>query len=140
VEKGDTLNHETVKVHGDVFQSREIGAFGDRSMCTSAKKQPCKISFALGKCRISGKRYAGLNCLDGLRRLEDSFSFPFDRHASIVIKDVRIEGILSTVREDLTPAEPGLPRIGFGHLGIFPAELSATKIDLDKSTVEIWRY
>lgn len=140
IERGDTLNHKTVRIRVDVFQGREVSSVGDSSICTGAKKEPCKLWLTLGDCRISGTRYRGLDCLDGLHRLKADFGFPFEKHQPVVIKNVRIEGVLSMVREDLVPSEPGLPRLGFGHLGAFPAEISATKINLDKSSVEAWQY
>jgi hypothetical protein len=137
VKEGHKLDKAIVEIRGDIRLSNELSSIGDSSKCEKPNEQPCKLSFAIDNCKVSGKKYSNVECSEAVDALRKQFGFPRAEHQYVVIKGVVVVGILSTERGDLTsnPRAPGMPRYGFGQFGIFPAELSAKEINLDSAIV-----
>jgi len=134
--EGTKLDGATIEVRGKANLSREISSFSDDSKCSDVRK-PCKLSLAMGSCRVSGLKYAGLSCAEALLRLARDSGFPLPSPEPLVIANVVIVGRLSTSRESVRVGSQKQrpPAPGFGHFGMFAAELSATEINFDNAVV-----
>jgi hypothetical protein len=136
--EGNKLDGATIEVHGNVNLSREISSFSDDSKCSGARKEPCKLSLTIGKCRVSGVRYAGLQCDEAVLRITGEAGFPITDPTPLLITNMVVVGRLSTTRAAVAAArrKKWPPAPGFGHFGIFQAQLSAIEINFDKAVVK----
>jgi len=129
-----SLHRAIVGINGQINWGKELISISDDSKCSHLEKRPCRISFALGACRVSGAKFHGESCRIALDRFVEQYSLHLSGQYTVVIENVRIIGLLLTRREDLS-YEKSVPMGGFGHLGVFAAELRATQIDLDNAVV-----
>ena len=119
-----------VELDGKLISGPEASLFEDASQCTESSVLRCSLWVRFDRCVVRGEKYAGMPCDQLFERFRQERS-PKDRaSARLVIDGVVVRGTLSTIRKDLhyDKTVPEAARVGFGHLGAYPAEIAVSEI------------
>jgi len=120
-----------VRLRGRLVLGQEIAYFEDGSACSGRSAVPCKLAISLEGCVVTKGAYEKRECAAVVSALAAQLRQDSGAPSSVAIEGVVIIGQLSTKRRDVTYDKlmKSLPRVGFGHLGIFPGEVLATSLE-----------
>jgi hypothetical protein len=124
------FHRERGEVHGKLVINGELSYLEDGSSC-GKPSVPCKLSTRFEICRVTAGVRIGSDCSEILFRLFQSKKEK-NKAGPIVIENVVLRGVLFTTREDLTydTSNGPVPKVGFGHLGILPAEIRVVEMEV----------
>lgn len=120
-----------VALRGRLVLGKEIAYFEDGSACSGRGAVPCKLAISLEGCVVTNGADEKSGCGAVVSALAAQLRQTSGAPSSVAIEGVVITGLLSTKRRDVTydKSMKSLPRVGFGHLGIFPGEILATSLE-----------
>ena len=137
---GKRIDGARVELRGKIMAGAETNAFGDASSCKHLKVRTCAVSLNWADCtRVVGAD-PEMQC-DGRiierlwREQHPNEELPrLDFRRLLVVDRVIVRGVVSTVRKDITYGKsmPKSARVGFGHLGGFPAQLQLEELEIEK--------
>ncbi len=112
----------------------ETGALVDPAACKKDGHRPCALWLTVdNNCVLSGDA-GGQQCNSFLERSYAGPQLGPGRPGVYTIRGMIVRGRLSTVRKDLTydKSVPRSARVGFGHLGAYPAEIKAEQMEVER--------
>lgn len=121
-----------VELEGSVITGFEASIFRDGSVCNrDSNAHECTIWLKFGNCRTVDGSSVERSCAQVVEQLSRRSFQGKDDLRLVTLRNVIVRGKLSTVRKDITydRSVPKSARIGFGHLGAYPAELNLEEME-----------
>lgn len=127
---GKRIDGQRVQLHGRIISGPETSIFMDDSQCRGLQVSGCSIWTDFDHCRIEASN-APKPCSGVIETR--SHRRGGREPNTFVLDDVTVRGTISTVRRDITYAKSRSKRlrVGFGHLGAYPAKLDVTEISFE---------
>jgi len=130
VRKAEKMDGRRAELAGVLVLGFETSFLRPANGCGSVTPN-CSIWVRFGDCVISKGKYATEPCTRAVAELAQMHQHS-DRSEKATLKVV-LRGVLHTVRKDVTydSSVPRSVRVGFGHLGAYPAEIVASEMEVD---------
>jgi len=125
------MDGKRVEIRGTVMFGFEMSAFRDEQPCEKGRSGRCAIWVKMEHCSVRSASNLAKDCND----LIGEFSQGLPEPTPLTMKHVTLRGTVFTIRRDIryTRSAPGSARIGFGHLGAYPAQIQADEMVLDEA-------
>lgn len=131
VKAGRGADGSRVELHGRIVSGFETSVFEDSSAC-GEQTMRCAIWVDLSNCKVAKGSWSATRCDD----LVEHFSEKQHRGDGVpdlfVLDNAVLRGVVSAVRRDIAydKSVDKSFRIGFGHLGAYPAKIEVNLLSL----------
>jgi hypothetical protein len=117
-----------VEVRGKIRSGFETSIFGDDST-----PRCIWLKFERSKCAVVNGKRPGEGCLELLDRLSKPLPAASGGSTLFELDHIIVRGVVLTVRRDIKYSKslPKSVRVGFGHLGAYPAEVRVEEVEME---------
>jgi hypothetical protein len=125
------FDKKIVTVSGELMIGDEMSILKDPLACGTSNVKGCALWVSLRSCNVIGGPNGGHSCSEILGEIVPKRQHQFNE-TIVTISHVTLHGLILTKRGDLkyAPDVPPSARVGFGHLGAYPAELRVDRMEL----------
>jgi hypothetical protein len=130
--KRSQMDGVRVKMQGEIVLGYETSAFRDSSSCKGLPFRVCAIWLDTANCQVL--RRDGISQICSIV-LDQLWAGKERSTKTTIVRKATVFGVVYTERRDLhyDQSLPSSVRIGFGHLGGYPAELRVERLVLEAS-------